>query len=108
MRVAKAISVAIVEEVVVGADGHDNKGITRSYLLPVTMCGLMLPPPAVNQFHFGQSFFSPTVHGHQDDQIPNGSSNFLMNQNNVSVTAQGVFTDLPKPPMINRRFLPLA
>ncbi|XP_024986594.1 axial regulator YABBY 1-like [Cynara cardunculus var. scolymus] len=70
------------------------------------MRGLMLPSsPAVNQFHFGHSFFNPSTHGLQDDQIPNGSSNFLMNQNyanDVSVTSRGGFNDLPKPPVINR------
>ncbi|KAF5772506.1 putative transcription factor C2C2-YABBY family [Helianthus annuus] len=79
-----------------------------SYLLPVTMCGMMLPPPAVSPLQIGHSsFFSPATHGHQlDDQIPNGSSSFLMNQNftnDVSLTAHGgLFSDLPKPPVINR------
>ncbi|XP_042751566.1 axial regulator YABBY 3 [Lactuca sativa] len=54
-------------------------------LLPVTMRGLLLPPPAVNQFRVGH---------------------FPMNQNiypnDTSTTAPGRIFDLPKPPVINR------
>ncbi|GJS24369.1 axial regulator YABBY 1-like protein, partial [Tanacetum coccineum] len=74
-------------------------------LLPVNMRGLMLPTPAVNQFHFGPSLFSPSTHGFQDDWITNGNSNFSMNQNypkDVSITSSRGFHDLPKPPVINR------
>nr|UYL81895.1 DRP [Chrysanthemum x morifolium] len=74
-------------------------------LLPVNMRGLMLPTPAVNQFHFGPSLFSPSTHGFQDDWITNGNSNFSMNQNyprDVSITSSRGFNDLPKPPEINR------
>ncbi|KAI3727500.1 hypothetical protein L6452_16116 [Arctium lappa] len=74
-------------------------------LLPLNMPGLMLPPP-VNQFHFGHNnFFPPTNHTLLDDQIVNGGSNFLINQNyanDFSLTARGGFKELPKPPVTNR------
>ena len=39
-----------------------------------------------------------------DDQIPNGSSNFSMiNQNYPNDASDGGFLDLPKAPEINRR-----
>ncbi|KAI3501119.1 hypothetical protein L1887_28978 [Cichorium endivia] len=75
-------------------------------LLPLSMPGLMLPP-SVNQFHISHTnFFSPSTHTMLDDQIPNGGSNFLINQNyanEFSLTARGGFRELPKPPVINRR-----
>ncbi|KAF2313117.1 hypothetical protein P3X46_029879 [Hevea brasiliensis] len=71
-------------------------------LLPVNMRGLILP--SANQFHLGHSFFSPSHN--LLDEIPNPSSNFLINQTNVndfSVPARGVTHDeLPRPPVINR------
>lgn len=40
-----------------------------------------------------------------DDQIPNGGSNFMINQNyanDFSLSARGGFRELPKPPVTNR------
>ncbi|KAG8659407.1 hypothetical protein MANES_02G035700v8 [Manihot esculenta] len=70
-------------------------------LLPVNMRGSILP--SANPFHMGHNFFSPhNLLG----EIPNPSSNFLINQinvNDLSVPNRGVIHDeLPSPPVINR------
>ncbi|KAI3713333.1 hypothetical protein L1987_71910 [Smallanthus sonchifolius] len=74
-------------------------------LLPMNMSALVLPP-SVNQFHFGHNnFFAPSTHTLLDDQISNGSSNFLINpnySNDFSITARGGFRELPKPAVTNR------
>ncbi|CAK7355801.1 unnamed protein product [Dovyalis caffra] len=72
-------------------------------LLPVNMRGLLLP--SATQFQLGHSFFSPS-HNLLDDQIPNPTPNFLINQTNVndfSVPVRGMADhELPRPPVINR------
>ncbi|KAG6634265.1 protein YABBY 4-like [Carya illinoinensis] len=73
-------------------------------LLPVNMRGLLLP--SANQFHLGpSSLFShpPSV---LEDQIPNPTPNFLINQSNASDFTMpargGVVDELPRPPTINK------
>ncbi|KAJ0636189.1 putative transcription factor C2C2-YABBY family [Helianthus annuus] len=72
-------------------------------LLPMNM----VLPPSVNQFHFGHNnLFAPSSHTLLDDQVSNGSSNFLVNQNypnDFSLTSRGGFKELPKPQVTNRR-----
>ncbi|KAK1438716.1 hypothetical protein QVD17_04526 [Tagetes erecta] len=76
-------------------------------LLPMNMSGFVMPQ-SVNQFHFAHNnnFFAPSTHTLlQDDQISNGSSNFVINQNypnDLTLTARGGFRELPKPPVTNR------
>ncbi|KAJ6962646.1 axial regulator YABBY 1-like [Populus alba x Populus x berolinensis] len=70
-------------------------------LLPVNMRGLFLPS---SQFPLGHNFYSP--HNLLDDQIPNPTPNFLINQthvNDFSVTVRGMSDhELPRPPVISR------
>ncbi|XP_011018257.1 PREDICTED: protein YABBY 4-like [Populus euphratica] len=72
-------------------------------LLPVNMRGLYLP--SASQFPLGHNFYSPS-HNLLDDQIPNPTPSFLMNQthvNDFSVTVRGMADrELPRPPVINR------
>ncbi|RDX69022.1 Protein YABBY 5 [Mucuna pruriens] len=79
-------------------------------LLPVNMRGLLMPSPS--QFHLGHSFFSPSHN--LLEEIPNPSPNFLMNQTNLSASnefsmpARTAADELPRPPIINRRPVPLV
>ncbi|XP_062074049.1 axial regulator YABBY 3-like [Humulus lupulus] len=61
-------------------------------LLPVNMCGLLLP--SANQFHLGHSFFNPSHHNLLEE-IPNSAPNFLMNQSSMA--------DFAVPPRVNTR-----
>ncbi|XP_076958534.1 putative axial regulator YABBY 2 [Bidens hawaiensis] len=77
-------------------------------LLPMNMPGLMMQP-LMNQFHFGHndinnnSIFAPSSLTLLDDQISNGATNFLINQNYTSdFLMSGGFKELPKPPVTNR------
>ncbi|PON92953.1 YABBY protein [Trema orientale] len=75
-------------------------------LLPVNMCGLLLP--SANQFHLGHSFFSPSHHNLLEE-IPKPAPNFLMNHQasmaDFALPPRGVphHDELSRPPVINRR-----
>ncbi|KAF3448385.1 hypothetical protein FNV43_RR09098 [Rhamnella rubrinervis] len=72
-------------------------------LLPVNMRALLLP--SANQFHLGHSFFTTPSHNLLEE-IPNPSSNFLMNQssmiNDFVPQRAGAHDELSRPPVINR------
>ncbi|KAJ8764216.1 hypothetical protein K2173_005396 [Erythroxylum novogranatense] len=70
-------------------------------LLPVNIRGLIVP--SANQFHLGHNFFSPSHHNLLDE-IPNPSTNFLINQTNVNGFGgqARVANELPRQPVINR------